>query len=276
MPSMTEPIPCTVHVLTHNSAAMIEPCLHALGAFAEVLVHDGHSTDATREIAARFPNVRVSLQSKELMDKHGRIRDFAAVRNENLASARFPWILQIDAGETIGQEFIDEVRVAVNGEPAVYQVIRRFFINGERIEWCSGYPSMQIRLFHRSCTDGYTKAVHERLVLHSGVVPRVFHAELPEDLPPADILPVKNAYYRSIERNRLGVLSWGRWGYHVLYRNSRTSTLLLLRIAWIWLVPRRGKRMPLVYEFSYIGQLMRLIVELCPPVASRRNVEYGM
>ncbi len=260
----SSPIPCSVQVLTHNNEANIEPCLRALADFAEVLVHDGHSTDRTLEIAGRFLNVRISSQSNLLLDPEGRIRDFGAVRNEGLGAARFPWILQVDAGEVLPAAFISEVRSAVSGSPAVYQVVRRFFLDRQRIDWHSGHPSMQIRLFHRSCTDGYTKAVHERLILHPHVIPHLFRTELPEDLPPASALPAKNAYYRQLERQRLGVLPWGIWIRHVLYRNLRTSLLLLLRLAWIWFIPRHGKRMPLVYEFSYIGQQLRLIVELCP------------
>jgi glycosyltransferase involved in cell wall biosynthesis len=51
---MPEKIPCSVLVLTRNSAATLEKCLAPLSNFAEIVVHDANSEDHTVEIAKKF------------------------------------------------------------------------------------------------------------------------------------------------------------------------------------------------------------------------------
>ena len=44
-----EKIPCSVLILTRNSAATLEKCLKNLSAFGEILIHDANSEDDRSE-----------------------------------------------------------------------------------------------------------------------------------------------------------------------------------------------------------------------------------
>lgn len=259
-------------MLTRQSAETIGACLDALQDCREVIVQDGGSTDGTRAIVATYPQARFLDQNPKFLDENGRISDFSAVRNEGIMHAQYDWIFVVDSNEVMTPEMMNEVRSLVAGPPCVYQAFRRFYVRGERIEWCAGYPAVQIRLFHRSCVIGYTKTVHEKLVLKEGVVPHLLITELPEIVPSYAVTLRKNAYYRLLERRRLGVLSWKRWFFEIALRNLRSVLGLFSISLWLWITPRKGKRMPLQYEWAYIRQQLLLIIDLFPYLAYQRGV----
>ena len=269
--SKRAPIGCSIQVLTHNNASTLRGCLESLRAFGEVIVQDGASTDGTREIAKEFPNVTLVDQNPKYLNAQGYITDFSSLRNETIASATYDWIFPVDADEFLSTAEAEEIAEIVSrGVPGVYTSFRRFFLDGQRIDSCSGYPAIQIRLFHRSLIiDGYRKQVHERLQMKSGVIPQMMHAEHPVPLASAEELHAKYQRYLQLEAKRtpIGFVHWCRW---ILYRNCRTIAILFLRLAWIWLTPRRGKRLPLRYELQAVAYSLSLMIYLFPPIARRR------
>ncbi len=269
----SNPIPCSVLVLTRNSLPGVERCLESLQEFAEVLVADGGSTDGTRETAGRFSNARVVDQDPRFLDPDGRITNFSGVRNAALAQSQFPWVLLVDSDEEIEPALCEEVRTIVRvDESAVYRAFRRFYVDGKRIDRCAGYPVYQIRLFHRGCTDGFVKTVHERLALRPGVEPRILRAEIRTPLPPADRLWPKYRRYLAIERARSAHRGWAAWGRWILYRNLRTMAAILVRSAQLRLLPGEGHLMPFRYEWLAVRYAWTLIW-LTVPI--RRNVRHG-
>lgn len=264
------PIPCTVQVLTRNNESSIAKCLDTLTDFAEVIVQGGPSTDRTKEIAITYPNVRWMDQNPAYLDGDGRITNFAAMRNESIDAAKHDWIFVVDADEGSKPDMVAEVReITERNRPGVFEAFRRFYIDGEPVMHCSFYPALQIRLFHRTLTEGYGKPVHERLILKPGVMVERLRTELPVPQPPAKTLEAKYDRYLLMEVKRGGVMPWGRWMKWVLWRNLRSIAGLSLRLMRIWLVPRKGKRMPLSHEFSIMRHSLRTIVHTCPPVAQR-------
>ena len=262
---MTRGIPCSAQVLTRNSTATIGRCLESLRDLHEVLVVDGGSTDDTVAIAGKFPNVRIVPQDKRHLDGDGRITDFAAVRNGGLEAATLPWILAIDADECATRGLLAEIGgIVAAGKPGVFDVPRLFSIAGAIIDKAAAYPSMQMRFFHRSCTSGYTKAVHERLQLHEGVRLAALTGAIDVPLPPALTLLPKYRRYLRMEQRRLGVISWGRWCKWVLWRNLKTAAGLAARTAWLRLSPQQGRRLPLLYELQFIGHALLTIVYTFP------------
>lgn len=269
---MTQTIPCTAQVLTRDSGASIRACLDGLRRFAEVIVQDGASTDDTREIARSYPNVRVLDQNPAYLDRDGRIVDFAAMRNESLAAARHPWIFVCDSDEDIPASLTEEIAGIVSGNvPGVHRVFRRFFIGAEPIAHCAGYPAYQIRLFHRSCVDGYAKSVHEKLLLRPGVHTQTLHSELSVPLPPPAVLERKYERYLAMETRRIGVLPWKNWFRWIVFRNLRSALGLLVLTGIVWLKPATGKKMPFAYDWQTIRQLLKLIVVTFPPLARKRH-----
>lgn len=260
-------IPCTVQVLTYNNAKTIRRNLDSLRAFGEVIVQDGASTDGTREIALEYPNVRLIDQDPAFLSPDGTIIDFGSMRNISIFSAKYDWIFPEDADEYLSQSVIEEIRaIVLRNVPGVYQAFRRFIVEGEQIMHCSSYPAMQIRLFHRSCTvSGYRKTVHELLTLKPNVEIGILMSELPLPLPTSSQLRSKYRRYLAMERVRHKGISMSNWFYHIFWRNMRNIAYLTVRTAWIWLTPRTGKRMPLVYEFQTIGYSFSLMLVTFPP-----------
>lgn len=267
---MTSLIPCTVQVVTRNNAEGIRKCLGSLTMFEEVIVQDGYSTDGTREVAKSYPNVRLMDQNRAYLSPEGRIIDFSAMRNESISAARHDWIFVVDGDEHVDPALIAEVgEIVERDDPGVYEAFRRFYIDGEPVIFCSGYPALQIRLFHRTLTDGYVKPVHERLKLKDGVTKKLLKAELPVPLPPVRTLRPKYDRYLAMEVERQGVMLWGKWVRWILFRNLRSAIGLTLRILWLRVLPRRGKRMPLSHEFTYVWHQLRIIAHTFPPRVRR-------
>ncbi len=264
---MSAAIPCSVQVLVRNVGPTIGTCLDSLRDFAEVIVQDGRSADGTRETAARYPNVTLMDQNPSFQDETGRIVDFAAMRNESIRAAKHEWVFVIDGDEAVTPAQVAEVRSIVEKNvPGVFVAFRRFVVGGVPVAWSAVYPALQIRLFHRSLTEGYVKPVHERLKLHEGVKTAMLKEELPVPLPPAKALRAKYHRYLLMEAKRASALGFGGWAYWVLLRNLRSTAGMLARLAWIWLVPRRGKRLPLSYEGQFVAHSLKTIAYTFPPV----------
>ncbi|MSR67225.1 glycosyltransferase family 2 protein [Candidatus Peribacteria bacterium] len=259
-------IPCTVQVLTHNNASTIRRNLDSLREFGEVIVQDGYSTDGTREIAREYPNVRLLDQDRRFLGGDGYINDFSSMRNLSIFAAKYDWIFPEDADEYLSPEVIKEIRSIVEcGVPGVYQAFRRFFINGEPVMHSSGYPAMQIRLFHRLCTvTGYRKPVHELLTLQPNVLVRMLRHELPLPLPPAESLHRKYRRYLDMEAKRHQGITFLQWLSSVVRRSIRTMTYISLRTLWIRITPRSGKRMPIAYEWQAIEYSFLLMILTFP------------
>lgn len=269
---MEKTIPCTVQLLCRNSMPGIQTCLESLKPFAEVILQDGSSTDGTREAAQTYANVRLLDQDKTLLDADGRIVDFATMRNAGMRAATYDWILMVDSDEEVEPALITEVAEIVERNiPGVYRAFRRFFVDGEPVIHCAGYPAYHIRLYHRSCVEGYVKPVHERLSLHAGVVPQILRTELKVPLPPPQELEAKHRRYLQMEVKRLGVMPWRRWFRWELYRNTRSILGLIVLTAGIWLSFKKGKRMPIAYEWQAVRQLFWTTVLTFPPLAVRRK-----
>lgn len=269
---MSTRIPATIQVLCRNSMPGIKACLDSIPDFEEVIVQDGYSTDGTREEAMKHPNVRIMDQDKSLLTAEGRITDFSAMRNQSIKAAKYDWILVVDADEGVDPAMVEEVReIVAKNEPGVYRAFRRFIIDGEKVMYCAGYPAYQIRLFHRSCVDGYAKPIHERLVVHPDVPLQILRTELPVPLPPAKDLNAKYERYLRMEVERLGVMPWKKWLRWILYRNLRSALAVTVLAIRVRLIPKRGKRAPFVYEWQGIRQSLRTIIHTFPPLARYRK-----
>jgi len=104
------PLPgVTVALPVLNEAAHIEGCLRAVAEqtyprIVEVLVVDGGSEDATREIAARFPGVRV-------VDNPDRLQ--SAGLNVALREARGDVLVRVDGRTVVASDYVDQCIAAL-------------------------------------------------------------------------------------------------------------------------------------------------------------------
>lgn len=269
---MEKRIPCTVQLLCRNGMPTIQTCLDTLVRFDEVIVQDGYSTDGTREAAQSFSNVRILDQDPRLLNAEGRILDFSAMRNQSIHAAKHEWLLVVDADESVSKDMVDEVAEIVEKNiPGVYKAFRRFIVKGEPVLYCAGYPAYQIRLFHRSCVVGYQKPVHEKLSVHPDVTVQILRTELPVPMPPPKSLNAKYRRYLDMEVKRLGVVPWSRWWRWVFLRNLRSAVGLTVLATLLWITPKKGKRMPIAYDWQAVRQSLQTIVYTFPPFARSRE-----
>ena len=105
---MSAKIPVTVVVPVRNEEKNLPQCLERLSRFAEVVVVDSNSTDATREVAARYGATVLQF------DWNGR---YPKKRNWTLENHSFatPWVFFLDADEIVDERFCDAVERAVRG-----------------------------------------------------------------------------------------------------------------------------------------------------------------
>jgi succinoglycan biosynthesis protein ExoA len=99
----------TVALPVLNEAAHIDGCLQAVVAqtyprIVEILVVDGGSEDATREIAARFPGVRV-------IDNPGRLQSSGL--NVALREARGDVLVRVDGRTVVAPDYVDQCIAAL-------------------------------------------------------------------------------------------------------------------------------------------------------------------
>ena len=77
-------------LIVKNEEAVLDECLAALHWVDEIVVYDTGSTDATREIAAKYTDCVI----EGFWDD-----DFAGARNRAIEHATGEWILTVDADE---------------------------------------------------------------------------------------------------------------------------------------------------------------------------------
>ncbi len=260
-------IPATVAILTRDSGRTLEKALESVRAFKDVLICDGGSTDATRDIAARY-GARVVTQDASYLDESGRIVDFGQARNQCLAAAREEWFLVLDADEALTPELVEEMGNAAQGAPNAYWVLRRYVWHEKPIACATTYPSKQMRFFARSVVEQFRKAVHERIVLRPGtVVNTCTHAMLvPMETDRARLWAKWNSYIR-IEAERHQALTFSGW-LRILVFHARASLVYAFRLPRILICA--GPTLPLWRELDEHLYNVRVVSALFWKITSLR------
>lgn len=158
-------IPCTIGVLTFNSAKDLSRCLESVRDFAEVVVADGGSTDATLEIAKKA-GATIITQSNP---GHS-ISDFARERNLLLKAATQQWFFYLDADEAMSPELKEEIK-SITYSPDAKQAYRVRYLktNADLSQKYRTFKEYyQVRLFRTDIGARFERAVHERVVLPEG------------------------------------------------------------------------------------------------------------
>jgi glycosyltransferase involved in cell wall biosynthesis len=265
MRGMERKIPCSVSILTLNSARTLATALESVKDFAEIIVCDGNSTDATLDIARSY-SARVIRQYDTDEPNVSCNRDFAAVRERAMAASAFDWTFFVDADDTLSPEAADEIRAIVeNPHPAhfVWRMPTRIFLDGlpavagrgqgRKIEHEASYPSYQTRLAHKSVGAHFRNAIHERLSFDEkkfpvGTMRSFYYFHWPQERA-ANYWKYLGGYARrEIEIAQFG--SFTNFFYWNVYRRIRT---LLGYILW---------RLPMMYFCYGCTDSMPLGIEL--------------
>lgn len=246
----SQKIPCTVEVLTLNSAATLPRLLDSIKDFAEIIILDGGSTDGTIDIAASY-GAKIMAQS-EGQKQNSFIGDFAAVRNRGLSAASYPWFLFVDSDEYLSPEAVAEIGEIIksnNPECAAYEVPRKYIMGGGVIEYSITYPALQMRFFRRDSAAKFIKPVHERIELRPGV--KICRLKNPIYVPQSgEFFPKKWFRYMEIESVKYKNFSIGKC-LAITGRRIAVSLLYLWRYFLLLLLNRRP-RAPWRHEVSYI------------------------
>lgn len=88
-------------ILTRDEEANIARTLEQLAWAKEVLIVDSFSTDATLDIARRFPNVRILQRAFDTL---------AAQSNYGIREAKTHWVMLLDADYFVPAAFTEELR----------------------------------------------------------------------------------------------------------------------------------------------------------------------
>lgn len=258
---MNSKIPVSVQILTLNSEKTLGKALESVKNFDDIVVLDGNSTDGTRDLALSF-GARVYPQT-ERTERNIRITDYSEVRNKGLALARHPWILYIDSDEYLSPESAEEIR-AISENPdsvvGVYQLPRKYILDGELIERASVYPNYQNRFFHTDAVTGFVKPVHENLKRKPNV--SLLKLQYPEYVPLDTLADAKTKTntYLSIQQQALRNLSLWRLLKAVRSNTKKTVVSVIKYVATF--LHGRGKRLPFGYEYINMTYHARLLGRL--------------
>jgi glycosyltransferase involved in cell wall biosynthesis len=260
---MSEKLPISVHILTLNSADTVEKALQSAEGCAEILVIDGGSTDGTLEIAQKYGATVLPQGPESTQGK--RIEDFSAVRNIALRASTQPWVLALDSDEYLSQEILSELPKVVSGSPAAYYVPRKYVLaDGRVVDYATTYPNERLYLFHRDAVQQWIKPVHERPQVREGMPTKRLKGASLAPLSPIEEYKEKNLRYLQIEVKKSAGKGWGNWFIHRVLHTLRSRLIALIRLSLIWLVPRKGVRLPLRQELLRFWYGWKLICATCP------------
>ena len=140
-------------MIVKNEQAALPRCLDSVRGLAdEVIVVDTGSTDATREIAARYDAKLVSFDFRTV--------DFASARNHALTQASGQWILVLDADERLTPDGAPLIRgLIAGGDRAGYYLERLNSQPGAG----GATPDHVVRLFPNHPAFRFRGRVHETI-----------------------------------------------------------------------------------------------------------------
>jgi glycosyltransferase involved in cell wall biosynthesis len=241
-------IPATVAIMTYNSADVVRKALESVKDFAEIIVCDGGSKDATLAIAKEY-GATIIFDDARFKEPGIGLVDYAGVRNQQLEASHYKWFYFIDSDEYLEEGTAEEIRkIVMSDHPQAYAwwQPRKYVVDGVIIDCATTYPNKQMRFFHCDYVTKFIKPAHERIELKPGTtVGTLNHFEL-VPLPSLAVLEKRWIKAAEIESRIRVRQSWSR---HVkgLCRETALAGLYILRHIKILLFGK-GNKMPFAYE----------------------------
>lgn len=276
----TGTIPCTVGILTFNSATYLERCLQGLTDFAEVLIADGGSSDETLTIAKSYGCTIINQSNPG-----NPINDFALERNRMVDAATYDWFLSLDSDELITPELVEDIRQATtNAENSVYIYRVPYRIVSEDLStlYASFKTYYQHRFFNRKSGARYTRKIHERITFDEqehkpGTFTGCWHVPLDTQLIFANYKQKVDHRIRIMvaERPSKNLLQYLR---RIIIDPTRNIAKQLIKFVWLRikhpateLTPLRYEAYKLYSQFVFIKeetrQYMQVLRARCKTVA---------
>lgn len=159
-------IPCSVGIITLNSAKTLKYCLQSIRDFAEIIICDANSTDNTVKIAKSYGcKVIPQYRSKK---KNIRAKDKSIIRNKTIKAATYEWYFWIDSDDYASKNLVSSIRKVVtnkNPQHLFWQVECKIKINDKLIKHSSSYPDLRVMLMNKKTGAKFHKADHEKIKL---------------------------------------------------------------------------------------------------------------
>lgn len=231
---MSEKIPCSVLILTRNSAKSLPQALANLSDFSEVIIHDANSEDETVQIAKQF-GARVEKQY-DTEEKSVRVKDFTEMRLKQRDAASFDWILYIDSDEYLSEGLPEEIgEILKTAEPkTIVKFPRLPVIDGIIRTHGMQYPEVMPRIHNKKsgATLRKGKIVHEKYQYDSSFKEIVTKHPLLFPLESVAELRGKDDRYLmlEVERIRHNGYAWSHYFRWMLFREPLIMLKLLLKI----------------------------------------------
>ncbi len=148
-------------LIVQNEAARLPRCLEALAFCDEIVVVDGGSNDATRDI--------VGAQGARLVERP--FDDFARQREAARLACTGDWVLSIDADERVSENLAAEIRAVVQSTPhAALSMPFANHFDGTWLRHGGLWPDRHVRLFRRDRARwDPARPVHEALLVEGSV-----------------------------------------------------------------------------------------------------------
>jgi len=130
-------------IITKNEEKYIGRCLDSIkDVVDEIIILDGCSIDKTVDICKKYTE-RIYVQKFS--------GSFAKERTTILSKARYDWILQIDADETLSEDLQKFIKEFNSDKYVAYSFVRRNYYDFEEKRWTKYvyYPDYQPRLILR-------------------------------------------------------------------------------------------------------------------------------
>ena len=259
-------IPCSVGILTFNSAATLPRALESVKMCDDIIICDGGSTDDTLAIARSY-GCRIIAQDAEFKNADGTLKNYAGVRNQCVDAAKKPWFLYIDSDESASPELMRELAsiAAQDDQTAAYRIPVRFIVMGRRIDYASNYPGYQYRVLRTDRGTRFVKPVHEQPPQFApGATLGTLRGPWFVYWERADVegYEARNFKYLPMEVERARGMRCGRFLLHFLPWHLRAVFAVLLKSAWYRLLHPFAAHMPLKVEAGRVRYQLRLIADV--------------
>lgn len=259
---MTSKIPCSVLVLTRNSAGTLDRCLKNLGSFAEIVVHDANSEDNTVEIAKKY-GAKVFRQY-DTEEKSVRVKDFTEMRLKQRAAATQDWVLYIDSDEYLSDAAVEEfARLIPTADPkTIFKLRRVTVIGGIPRERGDIFKEVMPRVHHKK--SGATlqggKTVHEKYVYDSSFKEVALKNPLYVPLPDVSDLRSKDDRYITleVEKMRREGYSWNQYVRWFLFREPMIMISISFKILLSLPNAFHKDSVPIAHHWRYVRYHWRI------------------
>jgi glycosyltransferase involved in cell wall biosynthesis len=193
----------TVVILTFNEAPNIARTLDRVAWAADIVVVDSCSTDATREIAARFPKVRVFQRAFTVLAEQWMF----ALTETGVATE---WVLALDADYVLSLDLVEELRgLRPGADIAGYRASFTYCIEGKALRGAA-YPPVIV--LYRRAGASYRQDGHAQRVQVSGTIVPLASRILHDDRKPLHHWLMSQMRYQREETDKLTAAPWSSLG----------------------------------------------------------------